>query len=290
MASTPVSFLPVRGYPNRLKAVQKTFDSVLKPLYGSQTSALKKLFTGRDRKGRLACINDSPCGLIVYKLQPTDEYADVGVSNSLEIKSLFLIDAEKHSGKGLLQYVTQKANATKANTLHVTVSELVPESLRFFYRNGFRLVRDFPGKYIENVTEHLLAKSLDKKHELQKSMASVLPAAHHNISLREPYVRQILSGQKSVEGRLVRGMFVRMRTGDTVRFFCRRSEVTCRISRISKYTGFRDMLSQEGILNCLPNEGKAGLDAGVQLYHNIPNFQKDEAQCGVLALELQLIR
>lgn len=104
--------------------------------------------------------NTSPRGVLVYKTDLTDEY----VPSALEIKTLFVIEAEKNRGRGLgnklleraLDYATQK----QAKKITVTISSEKPESLRFFLKNGFSQVVELKDKYKIGETEHVLVRPL----------------------------------------------------------------------------------------------------------------------------------
>jgi len=148
-----------------LQAVVSTvFQKVLEPLYGSQRGALDKIFQGQDRKTRVFHYKGNPCGILVYKRDPSDEFAAFGVRESLEIKTLFLIDPAQNGGKGIagkmLESAESFARRNNIASLHVTVSENKPESLLFFTKKKFVEKANFSDRYIPGVTEKLLAKTL----------------------------------------------------------------------------------------------------------------------------------
>lgn len=88
----------------------------------------------------------------------------MGASNSIEIKTLFVVEPEKRKGKGCGKklLIEALAQATKANAdyLAVTVSENKDESLGFFQSKGFEIKKAMPDKYIDGVIEYLLIKKL----------------------------------------------------------------------------------------------------------------------------------
>lgn len=159
-------FVPVVPYSQEAEILQDVFNKILTPLYGSQDSAIEKILNASDRDSFVAYNeNNDPIGLLVYKNQPTEEFAEYGAFNSLEIKTLFLIDAEKNSGKGYgsMLYNQLESVGYKGgyDFIHVTVSEDKPESIAFFKKKGFKIAAEFIGKYIEGKTEYLLVKDLD---------------------------------------------------------------------------------------------------------------------------------
>ena len=142
--------------------VARTFTSVLEPLYGNQSASLKKIADGTDRVCELFCEEGSPLGILVYKTSLVQECAIFGVRDACEIKTLFVVDAAKNSGKGtasrLLERVMTAAQRLAARHVIVTVSESRPESLHFFLKKGFQVIHTFHGKYFPGVDEYLLAR------------------------------------------------------------------------------------------------------------------------------------
>ena len=93
-----------------------------------------------------------------------NEFFDVGVNNTIEIKALFVIDPEIRKGKGygskLYQEALKIANQTGADNLAVTISCNKTESLAFFTRKDFEIRKDMPDKYIQGKTEYLIIKKI----------------------------------------------------------------------------------------------------------------------------------
>ncbi|PWU15671.1 MAG: hypothetical protein C5B45_01860 [Chlamydiae bacterium] len=163
---------PVIGSVERLKLLREVFKKTLEPLYGSQEAALGKIEKGKDRTCTLLLNGEQPVGVLVHKNALSDEFQAFGISNSLEIKSLFLVDPEKNSGNGigsaLLDKVIAVAKELHAKSIHVTVSEKVQDSCGFFAKKKFKLVKTFDSRYQAGVKEHLFQLCLDAgKTELQ---------------------------------------------------------------------------------------------------------------------------
>ena len=157
------SFRPVVGLGDeeRLAVVRAFFKRTLEPLYGSQESALAKIESApSDRICRLLYADDVPIGIIVFKKALSDEFKAHGIEESLEIKTLVLLDAKKFSGRGyasiLLNNIIEAAKALSAKSLHVTVSATVTDSMEFFRKKNFVIAHTFDGRYKLGVKEHLL--------------------------------------------------------------------------------------------------------------------------------------
>lgn len=167
-AQVPLSkerqFIRVGG-KNHLRGmldVQDIFKKILEPLYGDQTKAIRQIEESVDRKCYLLYENTRPTGVLVYKTAPSDEYANHGVENSIEIKSLFVNHAAENSGRGLGSALIDKLKekvsklSSSPKSIHVTVSETKGESLAFFRKKGFEVVHEWNGRYKEGTKEYLL--------------------------------------------------------------------------------------------------------------------------------------
>ncbi len=162
-------FHPVQRESEKMAELQKIFERILVPLYGSQTDALSKIESAKDRSCYLLCEENLPVGVLVFKTILSNEFSEFGIKDSIEIKSLFVVDSENNSGRGLGSTLFQKAveEASKLGlghkAFHVTVSETKEESLAFFKRKGFQIVHKWVGRYIDKVTEYLLKYSLEEE-------------------------------------------------------------------------------------------------------------------------------
>lgn len=165
-AALQYTFYQVTQQGDKMNALQKIFKDILEPLYGSQEDALSKIALGKDRKCYLLYEQDHPVGVIAFKTVLSNEFVQLGVKESIEIKSLFVVDPENNSGKGLgstlLNKVVEEADKLNVNheSLHVTVSETKGESLTFFKKKGFRIVHKWDGRYKQGVSEYLLSRSV----------------------------------------------------------------------------------------------------------------------------------
>ncbi len=169
-------FIQVTKENGYLPVVRRIFEEILTPLYGSQEKALNQIGRGEDRLCYLLYENKEPLGVIVFKRVLSDEFAEVGIEKSVEIKSLFLVNSASNSGKGLGSALLNKIaeEVFRLNlghkSFHVTVSETKRESLIFFLNRGFSINQLWLGKYQKGTREYLLSCSAEKIHSLvQKS-------------------------------------------------------------------------------------------------------------------------
>ena len=160
--SLPKFYRVSRKTPSRLQVITEIFNRVIEPLYGSQTQALRKIEESDDRFAYLMYEGEEgPVGVLVFKTKVSNAHANLGIVNSIGIKSLFLVNPEKNSGRGLgsalLNFCRRKVNelGLTYQHMHVTVSASVPRALEFFKKNGFKVVGKSKGRYIMGVDEYL---------------------------------------------------------------------------------------------------------------------------------------
>ncbi|MCE5294020.1 MAG: GNAT family N-acetyltransferase [Chlamydiales bacterium] len=163
-ASSDISFHQVGGqYHDKMHILTEIFTRILEPLYGSQSKALSQIRESKDRKCFLMYEQENPVGVLVFKTEVSDEFADCGAPKSIEIKSLFVDQSMQNSGRGLGSRLVDKLKEEVNKLgidylgLHVTVSETKPESLAFFKRKGFVITHEWQGRYQKDVTEYLLS-------------------------------------------------------------------------------------------------------------------------------------
>lgn len=119
-----------------------------------------KMWFKSDRIVEVLMIDDKMVGNLIYKTDLSNEYESYGITNSLEMKSLYLFDAETNSGKGyatiLFNRILQISKQYKALSIHTTVSEEVPESLAFFIKKGFQIKGELPIQFKPNLKQYLI--------------------------------------------------------------------------------------------------------------------------------------
>ncbi len=140
--------------------VRTLFEEVIAPIYGDQKDALEKIGEGKDRACEVLVQAEKINGIIVYKTRPTDEFAQYGAKNALELKTLFVVNASQNSGRGLgsklLERVENAAKPAIFSSIVVTVSETKTESCEFFKKKQFVQVGELGNKF--KAPEFILAK------------------------------------------------------------------------------------------------------------------------------------
>ncbi len=136
-------FYQVGGrYQKRMDVVSSIFRRILEPLYGSQEKAIDQIRRSEDRRCFLLYEEREAVGVLQFKTEPSDEYAKFGVSRSIEVKSLFIDQSAKNSGRGLGSLLVDKlwqevaALSVEYTGVHLTVSESRQDSLAFFKEKG----------------------------------------------------------------------------------------------------------------------------------------------------------
>ncbi|OJV09339.1 MAG: hypothetical protein BGO14_03170 [Chlamydiales bacterium 38-26] len=188
IAPTNSEFCVVNSHSDKkiIEDLKNIFVKTLTPLYGSQEDAINKILLSKDRVCHLLYENTDPVGVIVFKKILTDEFAEMGIKRSIEIKSLFVVNSANNSGRGLgsrlLNKVIEESRKLRLqhDSLHVTVSETKKESLMFFLNKEFDIKYMWKGRYKENVIEYLLCRS--EKQKLQDSTAHQAALLSKNLS------------------------------------------------------------------------------------------------------------
>lgn len=109
---------------------------------------------------------------------------------------------------------------------------------------------------------------------------------HHECSLKGQYIKNMLNGQKSWEGRCNTEFFRDYRVGDTVTWSGGGVIAETKITERRVYNSFESMLRDIGYKNMVP-EAK-NFDDAVQIYKNIPNYIDRSRRFGVVAFGVQL--
>ncbi len=140
--------------------LEEYFSEKIEPLYGNQSEFIRKIKEGKDRVCEFIFYGQKVCGIVIYKNHTSDEFADFGLKNSLEIKTIFLIDQKAKTAGLFLRYllsrVAQYAIKINATSLFGTISAKKPEVLRVMRRLGFNAVATFKDKYLKNTDEYLM--------------------------------------------------------------------------------------------------------------------------------------
>lgn len=132
-------------------------------LYGDETVnywTRKKMWYKKDRIVLVLKIDGRMVGNLIYKTELSSEYEQYGIVNSLEVKSLYLFDADENSGKGygtlLFEKLMEVYEKSGADSIHVTVSEKVEDSEKFFLKKGFVKKTELQIPFKPNVKQYLM--------------------------------------------------------------------------------------------------------------------------------------
>jgi ASC-1-like (ASCH) protein/GNAT superfamily N-acetyltransferase len=269
-------FTTIRNEGTRhLSWLKEQFKDKIEPIYGDQTASIDKIIHQKDRICDILLddYDNTPIGVVVFKKYPTDEFNSFGVRKSTEIKTLFLAEPEKQTGKGyhsaLLQRVIDYAHRQRSCSVHVAVCQKKQDSIQFFTHKGFKKVHTWSGKYQQGCNEYLFVLNL-------RPILYKLP-------LKEPYLSQIIIGKKLVEGRINCGIFKRVAIGDVILFENRqRGNIKVVIESIHIYKDFPSMIKSEGLHLLLPDV--SNIDEAVKIYRNLPQYTEKEKRFGVVAI------
>ncbi|MCC5832536.1 MAG: hypothetical protein JJU12_05790 [Chlamydiales bacterium] len=137
--------------------VRNYFKEKIEILYGNQDSALIKIAQGSDRKCLLLSYSGEDVGLLAYKKELNHEY---GLRQAFEIKTLFVINPEKNSGRKIATHLLFKASVEAlkkhAKYIFVTASSQRPEVIQFFLKRGFKIKKSLLHYHDNDSTEFLL--------------------------------------------------------------------------------------------------------------------------------------
>ena len=106
----------------------------------------------------------------------------------------------------------------------------------------------------------------------------------HHLRLQASYEQMIRRGEKTVEGRLHKGLAAKVKVGDTLVL----NATKCRVKGVYPYASFEEMLWDCGLENVLP--GCPSIQEGVRVYHGFPGFRQGEGQHGVVAFDVEVLQ
>jgi len=103
------------------------------------------------------------------------------------------------------------------------------------------------------------------------------------INIQEPYYSYVLSGKKNVEGRLNKGKFKEIQTGD---FLLINNEHKFEVIEKNIYKSFREMIEKEKIENVIPD--KDNIEDAVNVYYKFYTKNQEE-EFGVVAIKIKKV-
>ena len=112
-----------------------------------------------------------------------------------------------------------------------------------------------------------------------------------DLTIREPWFSLIENGQKTVEGRIFKGIFTEFEVNDTIRFINKwngkEKSVTAKITKLTKYPNFGDLLFHEELYKVLP--GLPNIKCGIAVYDKIYKDFNEIKEHGTLAIQLKVL-
>lgn len=300
------------------KEVEELFNGQIATHYGSQDVALKRIYDATDRKCELLFRHNVFQGVIAYKTGLQNRDVSRGVTRSIEIKNIALLNPNSTDRllfyRMMLRRIEQQTASLKPEGMFMIVSNQDTQTRDFLTSCGFVSKVSWENGFAVGVRAELLYKPCEQEQEVATlgkrgvesqpapveekrgrmnqvpatQNTSIRPSKNHTIPLKIQYLNQIISGRKTVEGRIDTGMMKGVKEGDTVSFFSGNTRVSCRVTKVNKYRSFSEMLQSEGVSKCLADV--TDLNAGIRVYHSIPKYQERAAQFGVLAWQLEVIR
>lgn len=101
------------------------------------------------------------------------------------------------------------------------------------------------------------------------------------INIQEPYYSYVLFGEKNVEGRLNKGKFKEIQTGD---FLLINNKNKFEVIEKNIYKSFKEMVKQEKVENVIPD--KDNLEDAIDVYYKFYT-KKQEEEFGVVAIKIK---
>lgn len=105
------------------------------------------------------------------------------------------------------------------------------------------------------------------------------------VSVNQRAFTNILCNNKKIEGRLFKGIFSKINTGDIFTFYNNKKSCNVKIIKINCYNNFYEMLSNENFKNLLPY--CRNIEEGLELYNNI--YKKNINKYKVLAIHFNVL-
>lgn len=188
-----------------MEKVKEIFKKEIEPLYGNQKCALLKIDRGEDRKCYLLRDEFSQVkGILVYKKGLSNEYEALGISNSLEVKTLMVLDSGEQAAQKLIKKIKKIARKLEARSIHLTANERSNFSLESLQRFGFQTVGTLANPIKKRDKEHLLRLVVDakeKKGEDPDEWQLVQTVRKMGLSDHEPLVENFSCGRiKTIRG------------------------------------------------------------------------------------------
>ncbi|MCF7806849.1 MAG: GNAT family N-acetyltransferase [Simkaniaceae bacterium] len=114
-----------------------------------------------------------------------------------------------------------------------------------------------------------------------------MPERVRTVTIKMPYLRMIISGAKTYEGRINNGMFRYIRPGDIVSWEAGPHSVQTRILERKEFKSFEEMVDGIGFKALIPDAQNPS--AAARIYHSIPTYTERSASFGVVAFKVAVL-
>lgn len=290
-----IDFKPVTGSnrEERMKIVRNYLENTRAPLYGSQQPLIGQILSDSSRC-RLVLISDQPAGIFTHQKRLTDRYKNFGYNDAVEMDvfnfSLRKTDETFASFQRALDAVKDLVKEWNPKWMVIRLHRSEEATIRFLEQERF-----VKTKLDDSFSLYALRMNPAKrKGEEISSAAPVRPRIEIDpkpmpkpVTLQGQYIRMILDGSKTVEGRIKSGMFNNVRVGSLFKFFAQSLSVVCEVTGVRTYRSFREMLSSEGYSKCIPTA--RSIDDAAAIYDRIRGYPERARQHGVVALEIKKV-
>lgn len=252
-------------------------------------------------KCRLVFEGESARGVFVHSREPKDTVRTL--PRCIEIYAIGLIGAPstKDDMSSLFDAAIRSARDEGARSISLKAKSDDPAMIRHLLSDGYKEVdRDSEGRTFgrslldagvkrkADDDAQPIPPRVDRGADRPIAIARSAPIGSHNalrVTLKDQYVRQMLSGSKTVEGRINAGMFRGVHPGQKMVFFSQQTTFPCVVKQVISYPSFAEMLRGEGYQKCV-SEAKS-FEEAVRIYDSIPGYRERAAQNGVLALRIE---
>jgi ASC-1-like (ASCH) protein len=132
-------------------------------------------------------------------------------------------------------------------------------------------------------------KNKTKKVKINSGSNDLMCPKARGILCTKKYIHLIRDCKKTVEGRVNDPKYKSIKAGTYVRFYYMsnaKDDVTCLVTNVNKYQTFEEMLTNEGISNCIP--GESNMEVALNIYRSFPGYEQKEKNFGVIALRLEV--
>ncbi len=268
-----------------LPRVKKIFEHVSTPIYGEQPKLWQDIESRTERKTEILCADGKSVACLIYKRALSQEYEHEGLQDALEVSFVSLYHPNSDSEKGyqaqLVRRIEEVAREMRAKSIVYCLPEAHQERFIEFER------QDFAKKYVkksETLLECMFTKTLQKRQKIE----AVQPQGkRHDLPLKQPYLGQVQSGVKTIEGRINSGGPAKFRVGDIIHFMGNGAECDCEIKKIEKFSGFREMLEKVEFKKCIPSA--TSVDQAFAAYSAISGYLERARKSGVLAIYIEKV-